>query len=377
MSTKRGQQITSKFILLLFFLMAVTSCTDNNSINIGFVGSITGRNSELGVTARNTLQLMVEEQNKNGGINGKRLNLVIRDDMSSPAGAKAAITNLIKKDVRLILGPITSAMAEPTTEAIAGRHVLVMSPTMSTDFLANKDDNLLRTATGSSRQAETIAERAFSLGLGRTAVIGDMENPKYVNSIAQRFRTLVKQFGKEIPVEIKYSSSQNTNFNDIARKVAVKNPDSILFITNGFDAAMLAQALRRAGLNDARFFGVSWSQSNDIITHGGRAVEGMRLIALHDYGNVDPKIAALKKKYIDRYNKEPSFIYTRYAAIFKIAVYGLEHAKSYNPNQIKRTILEKRNFNEFGREIIFNRFGDAKEQYNLVIIKDGNFVSDN
>ncbi|WP_419780319.1 ABC transporter substrate-binding protein [Maridesulfovibrio sp.] len=376
MATKQRKQSIHRFIIVLILLLAITSCTDNSAVKIGFVGSITGRYSELGVTARNTLQLLTEEQNKAGGINGKRIELVIRDDKSSPAEAKAALIDLIQNDVRLILGPITSAMAEPTTETINGRDVLVMSPTMSTDFLANKDDNLLRTATGSSGQANTIAERIFSLGLGRTAVIGDMENPKYVNSVAQRFRILMENSGKEIPVEIKYYSSQNPNFNDIARKTAATNPDSVMLITNGFDAAMLAQAMRRAGMKSAQFFGVSWSQSNDIITHGGRAVEGMRLIALHDYGNVDPDIRALKKQYVDRYNKEPSFIYTRYAGIFKIAIYGLEHTKSYKPSKIKQTILEKQKFNILGREIIFNKFGDVKEQYNLVIIKDGKFTSD-
>lgn len=376
MIPKQRQQRFVRLIFLLIILIALTSCTDNNTVKIGFVGSITGRYSELGVTARNTLQLMTEEQNKAGGINGQKIELVIKDDKSSPAEAKAAIIDLIQNDVRLILGPITSAMAEPTTEAIAGRKVLVMSPTMSTDFLADKDDNLLRTATGSSGQANTIAERVFSLGLGRTAVIGDIENPKYVNSIARSFRKLMEESGKEITVEIEYSSSQNPNFTDIARKTAATNPDSVMFITNGFDAAMLAQAMRRAGMANVHFFGVSWSQSNDIITHGGRAVEGTRLIALHDYGNVDPEITALKNKYIERYSKEPSFIYTRYAAIFKIATYGLENTKSYNPDLIKNTILKKKKFNILGREIIFNKFGDVKEKYNLVIIKNGKFVSD-
>ena len=333
MTIKQRQLNISKYIVLLILLLAITSCTDSNPIKIGFVGSITGRYSELGVTARNTLQLMTEEQNKAGGINGRKLKLVIRDDKSSPTEAKSAIISLIQNDVRLILGPITSAMAEPTIDAISGRNVLVMSPTMSTDFLANKDDNLLRTATGSSGQANTIAERVFSLGLGRTAVIGDMENPKYVNAVAQRFRELMEKHDKEIPVEIKYSSGQHPNFKDLARKVAATKPDSVMFITNGFDAAMLAQAMHMVGMKNVQFFGVSWSQSNDIITHGGRAVEGMRLIALHDYGNVDPEITALKEKYLERYNKEPSFIYTCYAEIFNIAAYGLEHTKTDNPGK--------------------------------------------
>ncbi|WP_163291902.1 ABC transporter substrate-binding protein [Desulfovibrio sp. JC022] len=361
---------------MLTLLLILTSCSDTSPIKIGFVGSITGRFSELGVTARNTLQLMTDEQNKAGGINGRKIELVIRDDKSSPEEAKAAIIDLVQNNVRLILGPITSAMAQATTEAIAGRDVLVMSPTMSTDFLADKDDNLLRTATSSTGQASTLADRAISLGLGKTAIIGDMENKKYATAIANRFKSIMKKAGKEIPVEIAFLSSQNPDFTSIAEKISAKNPDSILFITNGFDAAMLSQALRKTKLKKEPFFGVSWAQSNDIITHGGRAVEGMRLIGLHDYDNVAPEIIALKKQYISRYNKEPSFIYTCYAKIFKIAVYGLEKAKSDNSAQIKHSILDKKTFHVVGTEIVFNKYGDVKEEFNILVIKNGKFVND-
>ncbi|TIH19279.1 amino acid ABC transporter substrate-binding protein [Marinifilum sp. JC120] len=366
----------SKKIMIIIILLTITSCTDSSPIKIGFVGSISGRFSELGVTARNTLQLMTEEQNKAGGINGRKIELVIRDDKSSPEEAKAAIIDLTKNNVRLILGPITSAMAQATTEAIAGRDVLVMSPTMSTDFLADRDDNLLRTATSSAGQANTLAERVLSLGLGRTAIIGDIENEKYVTAIANRFKSIMKKAGKEIPVEIEFSSSHNPDFTSMAKKVAAKRPDSVLFITNGFDAAMFSQTLRKTGLKRTPFFGVSWTQSNDIITHGGRAVEGMRLIGLHDYDNVNPEIDDLKKLYISRYNKEPSFIYTRYAKIFKIAIYGLESTKSDDPAQIKRSILDKKLFNVVGTEIVFNKFGDVKEVFSILIIKNGKFIND-
>jgi branched-chain amino acid transport system substrate-binding protein len=357
-------------------LLTMASCTENRPVKIGFVGSITGRFSELGITARNTLQLLTEEQNKSGGIKGRNIELIIKDDQSSPARAKAAITELIDDDVRLILGPITSSMAEATTEAIAGRNVLVMSPTMSTDFLADKDDNLLRTARSSTGQADSLAQKVNSLGLSNVAIVYDIENKKYTTSIKNRFITLMTEAGKNIPAIIEFSSSDNPDFTSMASKIAASKADAVLFITNGFDGAMLAQAIRKTGLEDISFFGVSWTQSNDIITHGGRAVEGMRLIGLHDYDNVDPEIFKIKKQYIDRYHKEPSFIFTRYAGIFDIAMFGLENSDSDDPAQIKSTILKQREFNIAGRHIVFNKYGDVQEGYNIIIIKQGKFVND-
>ncbi len=363
-------------VVVMALFLSLLGCSDSPSVKVGFVGSITGRHSELGVTARNTLQLLVDERNAEGGIGGRPVELVVVDDKSSPKAAKIAITELIDDGISLILGPITSSMAEATTEAIEGKNVLVMSPTMSTDYLADKDDNLLRTATSSTGQANKIAERVLSLGLNSTAVIYDLDNKKYTTSIAQRFEGLMKDAGRNTPIAISYSSSKNAHFNAIAQEIINSGADSALFATNGFDGAMLAQSLRKLGADGVKLFGVSWTQSNDIITHGGRAVEGMRLIALHDYEDVDPGIAALKKRYLARYNKEPSFIYTRYAGIFEIAAFAIEHEYENGPDAMKKAVLSKEKFNIMGRDIKFNRFGDVKESYNIVVIENGKFIND-
>lgn len=366
-----------KIFVYLILLMILSGCSDNSPIKVGFVGSITGRHSELGVTARNTLQLLTEEKNAVGGIDGRPIELVVRDDKSSPAEAKTAITSLIDDGVQLILGPITSTMAEVTTEAIAGRNVLVMSPTMSTDFLAEKDDKLLRTATSSTGQANSLTERILSLGLRKTIVVYDTDNKKYTESIVRRFKKLMGEAGVSMPEPIAYSSSNKPDFNVLAHRIASSGADSVVFATNGFDGAMLAQSLRKLGADSMLFFGVSWTQSNDVIIHGGKAVEGMRFIALYDYGEVDPAIGALNKRYVERYHKEPSFIYVRYAGIFDIAVYALEQAYGSDAEKMKKAVLDKKEFSVVGREVVFNRFGDVEEQYNIVIVKDGEFVNDN
>ncbi len=54
------------------------------TIEIGFVGSLSGSSFELGLPAKNGFILGVEELNKNGGINGQKIIPIIKDDQKRP-----------------------------------------------------------------------------------------------------------------------------------------------------------------------------------------------------------------------------------------------------------------------------------------------------
>jgi branched-chain amino acid transport system substrate-binding protein len=86
------------FFLMLTQLMAGCSM-EKTSIALGFIGGISGGNSDLGQPGRNGAMLAVEEANRTGGVNGRSVELVILDDADNVKKAKAAARDLIKKKV--------------------------------------------------------------------------------------------------------------------------------------------------------------------------------------------------------------------------------------------------------------------------------------
>ncbi len=98
------------FTLFLAFLGSC-SCDLDKAIKIGFVGSITGKNSDLGVAERDAVQLAVENVNSSGGINGRMLSLIVRDDAFTPERAAEAVESLAREKVAAIIGPTGSSMA--------------------------------------------------------------------------------------------------------------------------------------------------------------------------------------------------------------------------------------------------------------------------
>ncbi|MGM0611741.1 MAG: ABC transporter substrate-binding protein, partial [Thermodesulfobacteriota bacterium] len=61
----------------VFFLFA---CGERNKILVGFSGPLTGKYSDLGVQGRNGVTLAIEEINAQGGLNGRKLELIPKDD---------------------------------------------------------------------------------------------------------------------------------------------------------------------------------------------------------------------------------------------------------------------------------------------------------
>lgn len=97
--------IISAFIMTLFCGSAFATGT----IRIGGLFSVTGPAAFIGDPAKKTLEMLVKETNRKGGINGMKVETVIYDTGGDPTKAVQLATRLIKDDnVNVIVGPSTT-----------------------------------------------------------------------------------------------------------------------------------------------------------------------------------------------------------------------------------------------------------------------------
>ena len=79
------------------------------TIKIGAIFAVTGPASFLGAPEEKTAQMMVDEINSKGGVDGKMLKLIVKDSTGSPEKAISFAKQLIEEDkVFAIIGPSTS-----------------------------------------------------------------------------------------------------------------------------------------------------------------------------------------------------------------------------------------------------------------------------
>lgn len=359
--------------LLAALLFLLPGCGEPEPIKVGFVGELSGRRSEIGVAVRNAILLKVDEVNQAGGIDGRPIELLVHDNQGDTERCKHILEGMIEDGVHFIVGPLLSQMAEATVEAVKGRNVLVVTPTMSTDYLTGRDDNIVRTASTTARQGVQLANHAKSRGIKRVSAVYDLSNQKYTELLYMAFSEKAKSMGIMTPQVLTIDRTKHPKMLPLAERIAAAGTDAVLTCLSAVDAANLAQQLRKIGSEQA-LLGVSWSQTDDLLLHGGRAVEDMVLIATRNYGVETTELQTFRKAYSKRYKETPSFVAAKGYDGMTMLVLGLQNAGELTPDAVKRAILANGFHGTEGwREL--DEFGDVLTGYYLVTVKDGQYVN--
>jgi len=99
----------SMFLTTALALSYATNVKAEEPYKVGAIFSVTGRASFLGEPEKKTAEMIAEEINKAGGINGHPLELIIYDDEGDATKCNVAMKKLINQDkVPVVIGPSTS-----------------------------------------------------------------------------------------------------------------------------------------------------------------------------------------------------------------------------------------------------------------------------
>ena len=233
-----------RLAVLLLLVGILNGCGPREPLRIGFLGGLSGRVADLGEAGRNGAQIAIEEVNRTGGVNGRQVELVVRDDGQSPEKAVAAFNELVAARVEAIVGPMTSAMAEVVLPAAQSAGVILVSPTVTAGNFFGRDDNLFLIMSSTRDEASLSADYHYTQGgVRRVVAIHDLQNRAYTESWLRDFTVAFQERGGEV-LPIGFASGPDVDSGAIVRAALGKAPDAILLITSALDAARLAQKVR-------------------------------------------------------------------------------------------------------------------------------------
>lgn len=115
--------------LPLVLSIFVLACQRNEPVKIGFTAALSGRFSDSEVKARNGVRVAADQLNENGGILGRKVEIIVKDNKNDTSLNKQVISELIDEGVIAIIGPLRSNMAQSTLSAIDEKNILLISPT--------------------------------------------------------------------------------------------------------------------------------------------------------------------------------------------------------------------------------------------------------
>lgn len=346
-------------------------CSEPEPVRLGFIGGTSGRVADLGVAGRNGVILAVEQRNAAGGINGRRVELLVRDDQQNAQAAERLTRELIEQKTAAIIGPMTSAMAVAIVPIVDQHHVLLLSPTVTTNELSGKDDYFFRAVAATRHHASISAEYQLKQGLRTFAITFDVSNRAYSENWMQDFRTSVERGGGKVTLVEPFFSSPNAEFPRLAGELVAPHPDGIVLICNSVDAALFAQHIRKLD-PDVPLVASEWSGTERLLELGGRAIEGLTVPQYLNRHSKEKKYVEFRERYRERFGQEPGF---PGMLAHNAAVIVLNSLTEQRPAEdLKATLLRLKTFPGIQQSITFDEYGDTRMRTYITRVRDSQFM---
>lgn len=354
-------------LILLVVISFITFTSKKEPIRIGLMVTLTGIFPDLGREIRDGALLAVEMINEKGGINGRPVELIIRDNKFNHEIAKKNYEELLEEGVVSVIGPATSIIAKNLLPSIHEKKLLVIAPTPTSNALAGIDDHMIRLRPTTKDDAEAIANyvKGRFKEINNIAVVYDVLNPAY--SIA-----LIENLGNSLDVKF-YTypyNNRDVNFKNFSKKILSTNPDMVFIILDVYRTSLLIQNLRIIR-PELPIFIATWAKSPKIVEFGGKWSEGVLTVDNIEFPLKGERGEEVRERFKNKYGREMDFASVNGFDSVMIIKKAIESGA--NRDNIKEIILKIRKFEGIQGDIDFDRFGDRVEKPFILKVENGQF----
>lgn len=298
--------------------------SNTDSIRIGANLELTGTNATFGNSAKNGIQMAIDEINEKGGIFHRKLELVTADNRSDTADAVIAMQKLVDEKVGAIIGPMTSSGIIAASKINGDAKIMAITPSASNPAVTvDRATGLVRPyifrATFiDSFQGRLMADFAIrDLGTKRAIVLVDNSN-EYSKGLADYFTLRFNQLGGVVVKREAYLQ-RDTDFRSILTSIKAEKPD-VIFIPGYYqEVGMIIKQARDMQITVPLIGGDGWD-SPKLAEIAGANNLGNTYFSTH-YSAEDPtkSVTSFVQRYEKKYGETPdSFALLSYDAVYMI-----------------------------------------------------------
>ena len=239
---------------LFGLLLLLSACSDTPrttpvaGIKVGAFLSLTGATSGYGISSLNGIRLATDETNQSGGIDGKRIDLIVEDDHSKTEEVPAIVNKLVQEHkVDALLAEPVSVRAMAAAPIAQQNQVVMISSASVKPELTMHGDYIFRACFISSTEGEAIAGFARNNLKAKTAAIILDEKNDYAVVLAGFFGEAFKKLGGQIVNQQSYEASAG----ELSKQMqAIKHAAPDVIFAPGFytTAPLVAREVKQAGI---------------------------------------------------------------------------------------------------------------------------------
>ncbi|MGN9782710.1 amino acid ABC transporter substrate-binding protein [Nonomuraea sp. ZG12] len=217
-------------------------------VKIGISLPLTGDFSEPGKGIQEGYQVWADRVNAKGGLLGRPVELIFRDDASDPNRVSSDYESLITQDkVNLVFGPFSSRLVIPAAKVAESYDMLFVEPAGAAKEVFEQGFTRLFYAAPAiaDDHYDYLADYLVKLPADqrpKTAAYASLDDP-FAQGTAYGLRDKLAAAGIETVVDEVYPP-ETTDFSPIAAKIAAAKPDIVVGGTQFEDSVGLVRALQ-------------------------------------------------------------------------------------------------------------------------------------
>jgi branched-chain amino acid transport system substrate-binding protein len=316
-----------------------TAASSDDPIVIGQIVSLTGNYSPLGSENKKSVELAVEKVNSDGGVLGRQLEVVVKDDKSAPDQSVIAFNDLRGDDVAAVIGSPFSNSALATIPSVDRAEIPYVSLTPADEQVNPVHPYVFVVPALSSTYAERILQYFKATGVSTVAVAHDTRS-SYAVAGYEGMTDKAKEYGVDIVVSEEFQTDA-TEFGALFGHVRSANPQALVVWATGPPAVALTKQYASAGLNIPLV--MTGAQASKLFLDPvGPAAEGV--VVASSIGVIGPDLPDGKQKdaiselttsFTEKYGyPPPQFAQDGYSGV-KLLVAAIEKAGSAEPDKIR------------------------------------------
>lgn len=289
-----------KNIVKALALSGIVACSlfASDVVKVGVQAPITGKYANEGQSIDNFVKLLVDEKNKEGGLLGKKIEVVTCDDEAKAQKAAVCAKKLVNAGVFAVIGSYTSGATEAAQTTYYRNKVLQTSDGTSDSLIKKKYWTFFRNSFPNEAQSDFTADYFVNVKkYKRIVVLSDYSS--YSNGLGTAAENSIKKIGGNVIFRGKIKSGTQ-NFTAVLTKIKAMNPDVIYYSGYYTDGGLLRAQQLQLGIN-ADFVGGDSNDNPDFYKLAGKASAGTIIINFPT-----PEILPYKeaKKYLSAYKRE-------------------------------------------------------------------------
>ena len=355
------------------FLVGMAGAQD--AIKIGLLAPLTGQAAADGLSVQNSVKLAVEKVNAEGGVLGKKVELITYDDRADGKEAVALARKLIEQDkVVAVVGGSYSTPSRAMApifqeEKIPAVYAYAVHPDVTKAGNFNFRNGFLGMVEG-----KAAAYTAVKLLKAKKIALLISDND-FGRTLAEGFKMYIEKYAKGVATitSVQAYPMQEKDFKAYLSKIKDENVDVIFSSGYYFQTGPVVKQAREMGIK-AHIIGEEGADSPKFLEIAGKSAEGFVIVTNLNRDDKRAQVQNFLKTFESRYKIQPDMVGASAYDAFMIIVDGIKRAKSVKGPDIRATIATLKDFDGLTGQIKrFTPEGEVVKDVQVQTVKNGRF----